>query len=298
MTDPKSRTWCMTLNNYTEDELDFAKNKWAAICTRWIAACEVGEEGTPHIQAYMTLRRPQRLAWLKKRWPRSNFRTALASEEENWVYCLKPGEDGKVNVVADFKSNTQGARNDLTDFYEVMKVKGIKRAALEDPAPYIKYHKGMEKINKIYIDSQNDFKAKFTNFNIPKFPLAKGSFTIFWGESGIGKTQFALSHFNNPLLVAHIESLRDFDPYEHDGIVMDDMEFEHLPRVSKIHICDSTYQRAIHMRHYNWDKPAGITIIVTTNNYKGRIFGSDSDDKAITRRVDIHGLGENNLFVE
>lgn len=297
MVDIKTRTWCMTLNNYTEDELDFATNKWAAMCTRWIAAKEVGENGTPHLQCYMTLRRPNRLAWLKKRWPRSHFSVAKASEEENWVYCLKPDENGKVNVVIDFTSKMQGARNDITDFCEAMKERGIKRTALDDPSVYVKYHKGLEKWEHIYKMSLISHKTEHTDFNRPFLDLPdEGCFYIFWGSSQIGKTDFALAHFNEPLLVTQIEDLRDYDQTRHDGIVFDDMDFNHIPRTACIHLTDRAKWRSIYMRYINWVKPPHLKVIATTNNYEGRIFGEHSDDEAVVNRIQVFNMGTEKLY--
>lgn len=105
---------------------------------------------------------------------------------------------------------------------------------------------------------------------------------IFWGGSQIGKTQFALAHFENPLLVSHLDDLKRLD--KHDGIVFDDMSFTHLHREMQIHICDVENNRSINVKHGVVIIPAGMKRIMTTNVEHGNIV---NDDEAINNRVNI-----------
>ncbi len=108
---------------------------------------------------------------------------------------------------------------------------------------------------------------------------------ILWGESQIGKTQFALAHFAHPLMVSHLDKLTTFDPKTHDGIVFDDMAFKHLHRGAQIHLTDIANTREIHVRYTYATIPKGTKKIFTTNAYEGRIF--DIDDPAIKNRLKI-----------
>jgi hypothetical protein len=95
---------------------------------------------------------------------------------------------------------------------------------------------------------------------------------LIYGPSNCGKTQFAKAHFNAPLLVSHIETLRRYDPAIHDGIVFDDISFAHWPPESVIHLLDIEEERDLHMRYKVWKKPAGLKMIFTHNSGNG---GSD-----------------------
>lgn len=108
---------------------------------------------------------------------------------------------------------------------------------------------------------------------------------VLWGESQIGKTQFALAHFDNPLMVSHIDKLTQFDPKLHDGIVFDDMSFGHTPRTAQIHLADQGNNREIHVRYTYASIPAHTKKIFTTNERDGAIF--DLTDTAITNRLNI-----------
>jgi len=99
---------------------------------------------------------------------------------------------------------------------------------------------------------------------------------VIQGPTGIGKTQFALAHFENPLFISHIDDLKKFDG--HDGLVFDDCDYRHWDRTHQIHLIDTKQERTIHARYSNARRPANIPMIFTTND---RVF---SYDPAIERR--------------
>ncbi len=108
---------------------------------------------------------------------------------------------------------------------------------------------------------------------------------ILWGESQIGKTQFALAHFKTPLMISHMDRLTTFDPRVHDGIVFDDMSFTHLHQEAQIHLVDINNTRDIHVRYLCAHIPRKTKKIFTTNKDQGRIF--DTDYPAIANRLQI-----------
>lgn len=107
---------------------------------------------------------------------------------------------------------------------------------------------------------------------------------VLYGPSGIGKTEFALSRFDNALLVTHIDTLKHFDPEIYDGIVFDDMSFTHIPREAAIQLVDWDFDRDVHCRHANAFIPKKTRKIFTTNIDNGYIFPVDPYG-AIARRV-------------
>lgn len=82
------RSWCYTLNNYSEDELV----RLASIdCVKHVAAKEVGESGTPHVQGYIRFANTIRISWWKNQFPRVHAEVRLGSENQAWDYCTKDG---------------------------------------------------------------------------------------------------------------------------------------------------------------------------------------------------------------
>lgn len=111
---------------------------------------------------------------------------------------------------------------------------------------------------------------------------------IFWGEAGCGKTIYALQLMPKALFVTHMDDLVQFDATEHDGIIFDDMSFDHLHREAQIHIVDIDFPRSIHVRYQVAHIPPNTKKIFTTNKQDGAIFLTE--DLAIKRRIKIHHL--------
>jgi len=72
--------WSMTLNNPDENEMIMIKNPNPEYIRQLIWTPEVGEEGTPHVQAYIKLMKQQRLSFVKKLYPRGHFKSITADD--------------------------------------------------------------------------------------------------------------------------------------------------------------------------------------------------------------------------
>jgi len=66
--------WGMTINNYDATDLAMVRNGYPDYLREIVHTLEVGEEGTPHIQAWIKLQRQQRLSFVKKLFPRGHFK--------------------------------------------------------------------------------------------------------------------------------------------------------------------------------------------------------------------------------
>jgi len=88
---PPSIRWCFTLNNYTLDDMDMFSSIVPIYCKKYIIGREIGEQGTPHLQGYIELK--------KKARPMSIFPSksihwekAIGNASQNNDYCSKDGE--------------------------------------------------------------------------------------------------------------------------------------------------------------------------------------------------------------
>lgn len=77
---PMTAFWGMVINNYDETDLALVEQGYPDYIRKITYTKERGEKGTPHIQAYVRLFRQQRLSYMKKLFPRGNFK-ALTSDE-------------------------------------------------------------------------------------------------------------------------------------------------------------------------------------------------------------------------
>lgn len=97
-----AKNWCFTLNNYTDEEfLQILYLSKKPEINRMIAAEEVGENGTPHIQGFcefhsklrpLSLNLTDRIHWIK----------AKGNVKQNKDYCMK---ENKVFVCVNMLSN-------------------------------------------------------------------------------------------------------------------------------------------------------------------------------------------------
>jgi len=90
-----AKHWCFTLNNYTELEFDsiILLLQDAGEVEYAIVGREVGDEGTPHLQGYIKLRRRRTLLFVKNRFAsRGHFEVARGTVVQNRDYCSKAGD--------------------------------------------------------------------------------------------------------------------------------------------------------------------------------------------------------------
>lgn len=111
---PLSRRWCFTLNNYTEDDEqsvgDFCDGPR---CLYAVVGREVGDTGTKHLQGFIILNQPMRLAALRNAVsPRAHYEAARGTSEQAADYCKKDADFDEHGV---FPSE-QGARTDIDRF--------------------------------------------------------------------------------------------------------------------------------------------------------------------------------------
>lgn len=80
MSDITTAFWGMTINNYDDTDVALVQQGYPDFIRQLVWTFEQGEGGTPHIQGYIKLFRQQRLSYVKKLFPRGNFK-ALTSDE-------------------------------------------------------------------------------------------------------------------------------------------------------------------------------------------------------------------------
>jgi len=147
----QSKRWCVTINNYTDADLALVRT-WGIYGG---AQEEVGEHGTPHIQAFVVFATNQRLTALKKLHSTAHWEVMKGSIEQSEVYCSKMDsrrEGTEPFVWGERPVNRQGVRTDLADAITAMRsaVGGVRTrmdAAIDAEAPTVaKYARGLEVI--------------------------------------------------------------------------------------------------------------------------------------------------------
>lgn len=156
-----SKTWCFTLNNWTEKDeqqlKDLEKNYI-------IIGREVGKMGTPHLQGHVIFKRAYRRTQLEKINPRIHWEKAKVEDAMN--YCTKDQE----YYIED--NRAQGKRNDLKEICNLP----IQTIVKEHPDYFVRYHTGLEKLN-LYRQQARTHKPEVT---------------WIWGPTGVGKTRYVV----------------------------------------------------------------------------------------------------------
>lgn len=115
----RSRNWCFTLNNYTEDDFS-GLSPLHSSATYLVAGKEVGDSGTPHLQGFITFRNARKLSGVTQAFfaGRGHWEIALAPRAAA-EYCKKEGDYLELGDPPSSKS--PGSRSDLSDFQEAVK---------------------------------------------------------------------------------------------------------------------------------------------------------------------------------
>jgi hypothetical protein len=117
----RTKYWCFTLNNYTDEEtaaINSLTNEPKVLYI--IVGREVGASGTRHYQGYLELSTRLRLANVKQLpgLERAHFENRRGSAQQASDYCAK---DGDILVqTGSLSRTTPGKRSDLEDLQNVL----------------------------------------------------------------------------------------------------------------------------------------------------------------------------------
>lgn len=173
----RSRAWCFTLNNYTEEEQQVIRD---VPCVYLIFGREKGEEGTPHLQGYIYFENAKTLKTLKKLLgPRAHVEVAKGNSVQNREYCSKQGDFEELGDCPH-----QGERKDLQVVCDNIKngLTTVDLIALENPITYHKYGRTLAKVEDITL------RKRFRNW------MTEGVW--YYGETGVGKSHRAYEGYS------------------------------------------------------------------------------------------------------
>ncbi len=277
----RAQYWVFTLNNYTEEEVIYYSNLVSKDEVAYVSfGREVGKEGTPHLQGHLELTKRLRFHQMKALLgPRAHFEVRQKSFERAQAYCEK---DGDVSTFGERVSSGQGKRNDLSELAREIREGSAKRdLAVTYGKEFIKYRRGIDQYFDLFT------RREFEIFHGPwkwNVELNSNFSFILWGAAGLGKTEYAKYLLPKALFVSHLDDLGLLND-DCEGIIFDDMSFNHLPRTSQIHLVDMDNDRSIHIRYKVALIPAHTIKVFLTNEIDGFIF--DLRDEAIKRRVKV-----------
>ena len=246
---------------------------------------EKSKSGLPHIQGWVQFSSRKRAPGVRKVFPGAQFHTAACkgTEEENEKYCKKTSTQiGDFEFFGSF--TTQGSAKRTIDALEAaVKAGATKRQLWEDhfgimTTRHRGVYEGMARLQD-NPDVKPDFSLAEFGWNPMKFGQQKeeGDEAMTWvlaGPAGIGKTEFALAHFESPLMIKNLNELDFFDKNRHDGIIFDDFDSEitKLKRTEQVHLCEQRRDSGVRILYKVVTIPGKTRKVFTTNEVDGKIF--------------------------
>lgn len=143
-----------------------------------------------------------------------------------------------------------------------------------------------------------EFTVRQLDFSDPKTPKT----VLVVGPTGIGKTQWCLSHFQRPVIVSNPSAMCKINA-EADGVVFDDFVQHNFAPASLLNLCDSDKAAVVNIKYSHAEIPADMPRFFCLNseglfwpkslNPERNEFNSTPEDqealeeikKAIQRRI-------------
>lgn len=261
----RSRGWCFTINNYTQQ--DFT-DCWNAKCTYLTYGREVGAEGTPHLQGYIYCKNVVARTAVSKMLPRAAIFKQKGTCDQAINYCheddLIPFSKGKRPMSQKEKGDTQANRWKRT--------RQLAREGNEDDIDDELYLRYYSTIKKIKVE------------HAPK-PATLDNTVGHWyvGPSGAGKSKKAREE--NP--GAYLKGNNKWwDGYGgEDVVIVEDMDPTNINLAGHVKRWNDHYP-------FTCECKGGTMVIrpkkiIYTSQYEiDEVFGMGKDAEAIARRCE------------
>lgn len=125
----RSRGWCWTLNNYSEEEYEMLTHPTQSIFQncKWIVGKEIGKQGTPHLQGYFYFNNAVNFKTIKEYIPKAHIEKAKGTPLQNYDYCRKEGNF----LSSGFDSIEKPKKHKITDLWKIEVQEALEEQAIE-----------------------------------------------------------------------------------------------------------------------------------------------------------------------
>jgi hypothetical protein len=156
---------------------------------------------------------------------------------------------------------------------------------LAEKAPHVYYMHGARIENMLGKRVGTPEPKLFTLADFTRDPLDLSLPVVLWGETNVGKTEYALAHFDVPLVVRRRDDLKRATGGT-DGIIFDDVNFSDWSPEDIICLLEMEKPRSLPARYSDAFIEADTPMVFTTNKKPKRIFprGETSAQRAAIKR--------------
>lgn len=263
------RSWCFTLNNFSDEE---EKELTVVPCKYIIVGREKGDQGTPHLQGYIQFPHGKTLGGLKKINARCHWEPAVGNPQQNIEYCSKEGDFWENGTRP--KIGRKSARDRIEE-NRIIKERSLNELVDEGII-------GIKEVRAIK-NARYDLAQEGVPFRAQD---VRGIW--IWGPPGVGKTHKARHDFPGFFIK---QQNKWWDGYEGQKyVVLEDFDNPVLGHYIKIWAdkweCTGEVKGAtVNLKHEKF--------IVTSNYHPGELWKIADDSrneelcKAIERRFEI-----------
>lgn len=258
----KSRSWCFTINNPTDDDVSKVK---AVQCRYIVAGNEVGASGTPHIQGLVVYETQRYLAGVSKDFPRAHLEQTRGTFEQASQYCKKDADI----LIEKGTPPRQGARTDILKVKDhIEKGDSILTLMEEGVLKNLQHLKMAQEIMKLVEEPRN----------------WKPEVHWYYGTAGSGKTKAAYEWLPDAYTPVSLKWWEGYDG--HPDVIIDDLRLKNIDDFQLLLKIMDRYQHRVETKGSSRQLRAR-RIVITAPFHPTKMFDKDEDAAQIVRRCDV-----------
>jgi len=203
----KSRAWCFTINNYTEEHVNVLRE---FPCKYLVCGREVGANGTPHLQGYIYFKHPKTFNNMKNIMPgNAHLEKARGSTDQNREYCTK--ENNYFETGAKPMSQSEKGEVEQERWKKAFNLCQAGKVDLVDADIKFRYYRTCKDISRDFMTKAADLKELENKW--------------IWGPPGVGKSRYARENFGRGAFFK--PGNKWWDGYQgEENIIIDDFELD------------------------------------------------------------------------
>lgn len=265
----RTRNYCFTLNNYTEeDELTLTQYEGNKQIKYLIVGKEIGEQGTPHLQGFIIFQNAKTFNQVKAfLGDRYHIERTIGSAQQNIAYCSKDNEYIEFGELPQ-----QGSRKDIQQVKQM-----------------VKEGKSMSEIVEQATSYQSIRMAEICKKYQPIQPRDKPEVRYYWGGTGCGKTRLAYEELGMENTWVNSNTLQWFDGYDgQENVIIDDFRGNQCSFAFLLRLLDR-YPMKVPIKggFVNWNPKR---IFITSTNSPYNVYSDEKiteNIEQLIRRIDI-----------